>query len=100
MDLIAEPDRVQYAMILVHGGERHYPSKLALNYWRENTVYGMEEVEVVDGRIKQWLMSNYGNVSIKEIPCILLCRSGAPTTVFSIRHLTRLVQSVQNGYKA
>jgi hypothetical protein len=96
MDIITDLEQIQYALILIHGGENHYPSKLALDIWRNSELRGLSDVEVVDGRVKQWLISNYENIAIKEIPCILFCRNGSSTIVYPISYMERVMRTINS----
>lgn len=93
---ITSLSEVNMSLILVHGGKSHYPSKLALEKWGKysgDSDY-LQDIEVVDNRVKQWLTCNDRGVSINEIPCILFCRGGIKTIVYSIGQLDTVMGSL------
>lgn len=87
-------DRTRTSLILIHGGENHYPSRLALNKWRSVPDYTLREIEVVDNRVKQWLRHNSQGIVVTEVPCILLCRADHQTMIYGINRLNDIIEQI------
>jgi hypothetical protein len=96
---ITAVDEVNYAVILIHGGDYHHPSKLALDIWRKYDIDCMRDIEVVDNRVKQWLLHNDFNLHITEIPCIVFCKAGSQPIVYAIQHIQKIIQSICKSRK-
>ncbi len=91
--------RCDYAIVLIHGDRKnHSASKLALKRWgKYKTKYdiaGMETVEVVDSKVKEWLTSNSMGIVVTELPCILVTRAGRKTVCYDISYLDEILRGV------
>jgi len=86
-------DECYYAVIvLCADGDRHKSIKRKVKL---ANIIGLEVVEVVDRRIKQWLQHNYKGIKIKTIPCCLVACDGKPTKVVSIDQLDYIIQKIK-----
>ena len=87
-------NEANFAIILIHGGKNHHPSRLALEIWNKHSIDCMKDIEIVDNRVKQWLTCNDRVLNISEVPCIIFCKAGNRPIVYEIDRIHQIVRSV------
>ena len=67
----------EISVLLIHGGESHEPSKLALDKISNNNVSDViTKVPILTPEAKDQLKNNTKDLEINEIPCILVIKDG------------------------
>ena len=70
------------AIILVHRGKGHKPSRQILEKIEKSGVKGITEIHVRSAKLREWLTHNSHKLEINDFPSFLLAQEGKRTEVY------------------
>jgi len=71
------------AIILLHRGKDHAPSRNVLQHIKKSKVSGITEIQVRTDKLKEWLTHNSHNVEVNIFPSFLVAQEGERTQVYA-----------------